>query len=357
MLKYVDTFCGIGGFSLAIANVTNGTAKRVLAIDFDPKVVETFKNNFEEDCLGDIRKLEVESVPDHDILFGGFSCQPFSRNGKWYNKNNRTIGEDEDRDNLFLELVRILNGKKPKYFLFENVKGLISMKNRDGTLYFDTIKENLIGCGYNLYTQVLDAADYGLPQQRERIFFVGIRNDLDQSFEFPNPIKRKSCIADILESNVDQKYFLSNLWKNRIINGNAKEENVGKKNHDFPKGSNRYEVLKSIYDKAVKPIYPTFQIESVAILYGDTPSGLPRQQDKIYSIMGIAPTIATFSTPAIDSNEGLRQLTPRECMRLQGFPDSYKMHPKDALAYKQAGNAVAVPVVEAILRNLLKEIE
>lgn len=352
MIKYCDTFCGLGGFSLAMHQTFGKDANCVWAIDFDKNPAETFKANFGIECLGNIREAKTQDIPDHDIILGGFPCQAFSRNGRWYNHNNKTIGDDE-RDNLFLELVRILDAKKPKYFIFENVKGLLSMKNGDGTLYFETIKDTLISCGYKIHVKLLDAADYGVAQQRERVFFVGIRNDIDQTFEFPKPIPRTLSISDVLETNVPSKYFLKNLWKNRKINLNCKPENAHKVNHSFQAGHSRHEVIKHLYDIAVKPPVKTGKIESIAILYGDTPSGMPRQQDKIYSVNGIAPTIATFSTPAIDSPQGLRQLTPRECARLQGIPDAHILPKKDSLAYKQIGNAVAVPVIAAIIKNLV----
>jgi len=355
MVRYVDTFSGIGGFSLGIHSVLGDEAKCVLAIDYDKNVSETFFNNFGINSYGNIRELEVQNIPDHDIIFGGFPCQPFSRNGKWFNKNDKTIGEQEERDNLFLELVRILVAKKPKYFVFENVKGLLSMKNMDGSSCFDTIVQNLNEAGYDVHTKLLDAVDFGVPQQRERIFFVGIRSDLKQEFKFPTPSPiGPQSIEDILEKKVSDKYLISNLWKKRTILGGGPNSGPGKKNHDFPNGHSRYEVIKWLYeDNSKKPTQPTGKIESVAILYGDTPSGLPRQQDKIYSVNGISPTIATFSTPAVDSKQGLRQLTPRECARLQGFPETYIFPQKDAVAYKQIGNAVAVPVIAAIVKQLL----
>lgn len=354
MLKYCDAFCGLGGFSLAVHSVLGENAQCVWAIDHDKNVSSTFFNNFGIKCHGDIREVDHQNIPDHDLLCGGFPCQPFSRNGKWFNHNDKIVGEQENRDNLFLELVKILNFKKPKLFLFENVKGLLSMKNVDGSLYFDTILTNLKCSGYRVFTNVIDAADYGVPQQRERIFFVGIRNDIKDNFVFPIKIPKTSCISDILENNVSEKYLLKILWENRKIKLGFKPENANKVNHPFPKNYSRYETIKYLYDKAIKPIKKTSKIESVAILYGDTPSGLPRQQDKIYSVYGISPTIATFSTPCIDSLQGLRQLTPRECARLQGIPENYILPIRDNLAYKQIGNAVTVPVISYILKELVK---
>jgi len=353
-MKYIDTFSGLGGFSLAIKEVVGKSAICALAIDFDKNVCQTFKTNFGIESYGNIRDLKNEDIPDHDIIFGGFPCQPFSRNGKWFNKNDKTLGNEEERGNLFLELVRILVSKKPKYFLFENVKGLLSMNNMDGSSCFDTIVDNLQCAGYDVHTKILDAADFGVPQQRERIFFVGIRSDLEQSFRFPEPFLSNLSIEDILEDKVPEKYFIANLWKKRIIKAGGPISGRGKTNHGFPKGHSRYEVIKWLYDNnSKKPTKKTGKIESVAILYGDTPSGLPRQQDKIYSIKGISPTIATFSTPAVDSPQGIRQLTPRECARLQGFPENYIFPSKDAVAYKQIGNSVAVPVIVALVKQIL----
>lgn len=349
-MRYCDTFCGIGGFTQALKRVVGESAELVWAIDFDKNVSKTFKDNYGIDPLGNIREADKALVPEHDILFGGFPCQPFSRNGKWYN-DGKVVGDSETRDNLFLELVKILDLKKPKYFVFENVKGLLSMRNGDGTLYLDTILSSLKSVGYKVNYKVLNSSDFGLPQQRKRVFFVGIRNDIDQEFEFPKPIKLEKCIKDILEDSTPEKLSIANYWKNRKLT----IQRPDKKNHSFNKGDRRLDAILEIYRNSIKPSSPTKKIESVAILYGETPSGLPRQQDKIYSIYGISPTIATFSTPVIDDPNGFRVLSPRECARLQGFPDSFKLNSNKIVAYKQVGNSVSINVVEAILRELLKK--
>lgn len=346
-------FCGLGGFSIAMHQI-DPDAICVSASDIDPQARHTFKTNFGVEPQGDITTIDPDSIPDHDILFGGFPCQPFSRNGRHYNHHNQTVIGDT-RANLFLNLVSILSVKQPKYFVFENVKGLLSMKNEDGTLYFETIVDNLQAVGYRVSTQVLDAARFAVPQQRQRVFFVGIRSDIDQRFGFPTGSDPRLGIRDILVSNVDSKYLLTNLWRRRLVTRNPNA--VKSANHGFPAGTPRLQVLKSIYDSNVKPTDITGQIESVAILYGETPSGLPRQQDKIYSILGISPTIATFSTPAVaitDDPTTWRQLTPRECARLQAIPDSFILPKTDAVAYKQIGNAICVNVVKAILDSLMK---
>lgn len=345
-IKYCDVFSGLGGFSLAIRAV-DPEAECVFASEIDKNARAVFHANFGIEPYGDITKIDPANIPEHDVLFGGFPCQPFSRNGRHYNFNNRTVIGDS-RANLFLNLIAILHVKQPKYFVFENVKGLTKMKNEDGSLYMNTILDHIRAAGYNCQHKVLDAADYGVPQQRARIFFVGTRADLSDTFEFPKPEPRSASLFNILEHEVHDKYFLHNLWKKRTVK---------KTNSNLPAGTLRLDVLKAIYDNNQnKPTQRTSSIESVAIIYGETPSGLPRQQDKIYSPFGISPTIATFSTPCIaiqDDSATWRQLTPRECTRLQGIPDSFKLAESDAVAYKQIGNAINVTVVSKLLLNLL----
>jgi DNA (cytosine-5)-methyltransferase 1 len=349
----------MGGFSQAMKEVFGRKAKCVWAMDNDLNAAEYFQKNFGLECFGDIRSVvDPGTIPDHDILFGGFPCQPFSRNGKWYNKNNKIVGEGEDRDNLFLELVKILEAKKPKYFMFENVPGLAEMTNKDGSKVLDTIVENLEGCGYTVDHNILNASSFGVPQQRKRIIFVGRRGN-HRGFVWPLPTTTGiPAIEDILERKVvDSKYFLESLWKNRKIR--LHKDGCHKVNHKIPYGGSRYQAIEEIYEterkKGKHPTGRTGKIESVAILYGDTPSGLPRQQDKIYPVLGLAPTIATFSTPCVDTKEGFRQLTPRECLQLQGFPLSFKLPRRDTDAYKLIGNAVCVKMIVAVLKKLVEE--
>jgi DNA (cytosine-5)-methyltransferase 1 len=354
MISYVDAFSGIGGFHLGVERALGGQAGCVMAIDHDPKAASTYHRNFGISSLADIRKVEGREIPDHEVLFGGFPCQPFSKNGRWFLKNGKTVGDSEDRDNLFLELVRILYAKRPDYFVFENVSGLTLMRNKDGTSVLDTIVQNLKQAGYSVHYRVLDAADFGVPQQRKRIFFVGIREGLRDMFGWPVPsYSVHPAIQDILQPNLgDPKYLLKNLWRNRTVLLGARP-GAHQANHPFHRGTPRYDAIEWLYDtNQGKPRTRTGQIEPVAILYGDTPSGLPRQQDKVYSVLGISPTVPTFSTPAVDAPEGLRMLTPRECARLQGFPDSYELPASDAVAYKQIGNSVCVPVVAAVVSAL-----
>lgn len=341
----VDAFSGIGGFHYGAKLAASKVGFEIecsMAIEKDFDAATNYELNHLIKPFGDINDLTPSSVPDHDLLTGGFPCQPFSRNGKYYNKNNRTLGENEERGNLFLRLADILLAKKPKFFIFENVNGLLSMKNYDGSKAFDAIVHILTECGYSISWQILDSKDFGVPQQRKRVYIVGIRSDLNFTYRFVSPNIRTVPLLDITELSVDSYFLLENRWKNL-------------KNHRIP--GTRFEALKAAYEsgKWAKPLSFVNEVYPVAIIYGDTPSGGPRQQDKLYSYMGISPTIATFelTAPAFDFNSGWRKLTPRECYRLQGFSDSHKIPKSHIIAYRQAGNAVTVNVVAWVIENLL----
>ncbi len=337
-LRFLDTFAGVGGFHLGIKSVIPD-AICVGAVEFDKTCQATYRQNFSITPMGDITTLDLASLPEHDLLTGGFPCQTFSRNGKFYNKNNKTLGED-GRSNLFLYLVSILKIKQPKYFVFENVKEIATIKLPDGSLFIDTLLLELRGAGYTVRYDILCPTMFGVPQQRKRMFFVGTRADLPDVFRFPLGEAPSVCISDVLDPTVPSKYLLSHLWRKR-------------NNIKLP--GTRLEQLEAAYKSGVwaTPVAPTMKISPLAIIYGDTPSGLPRQQDKLYSVMGVCPTLATFSTPAVDAPGGWRLLTPRECFRLQSFPETYIIPPKDAAGYKQSGNAVNVKVVSKVIESLI----
>lgn len=351
MIRYSDMFAGIGGFALGLRQAFGEhMIKHACGCDIDKDAAVTYRNNLGHNVLGDISQTRMENLPDFDIVFGGFPCQPFSRNGMHYNKGRLGEGKQslmiqdptEKRDELYTYLVKLLRAKRPPRFLFENVKGLQTIMDKSGDSYFDTIKAAFEGEGYSVYTKVLDTADFGLPQQRKRLFFVGFRDDLNiKSFDWPAEIPRTSRIADILEESVPDKYLLANLWRKRVCKRIMDEQGRPKK---------RLQALADAFDRTIVP--ERGKVVPLSIIYGDTPSNGPRQMDKLYSIQGISPTIATFSTPAIDAPQGWRILTPRECANLQGFPSSFKLPASDAKAYKQVGNAVSVAVVAAIVRRM-----
>jgi DNA (cytosine-5)-methyltransferase 1 len=350
-IRYSDMFAGIGGFALGLRQAFGeNKVEHACGYDNDRDAAATYLANFGHDVFGDISNTDMGGLPDFDIVFGGFPCQPFSRNGMHYNSGRLGEGKRslmvhdpaEKRDKLYTHLVALLRAKRPLRFLFENVKGLKRIMDRSGRPYFDTIKAAFADEGYSVYHNMLDTADFGLPQQRKRLFFVGFREDLGiGSFDWPKPIHRTSRIADILEAPVPDRYLLSNLWRRRVCR--RLKDNQGR-----PKM--RLQALRDSFDGTIVP--EIGKVVPLAIIYGDTPSGGPRQMDKLYSIQGISPTIATFSTPAVDSPQGWRILTPRECADLQGFPPSFRLPVSDAKAYRQIGNAVSVAVVVAIVRRM-----
>jgi len=347
-VRIVDAFAGIGGIRLAFESAaarSGVSCECASAIEFDKDSRKTYAANFgHEPQYSDITAIgDMSVVPDHDVLLGGFPCQVFSRNGKFYNKNDRTLGDD-DRKNLVTHLFRILAAKRPRAFLFENVKEMLTIRNGDGTSFFGMIEANVKELGYHMSHRVLDAKDYGLPQQRRRVYMVGFRDEGEwMGFHFPDFRRKATCVRDVLQAGVGDKYLLERLWARR-------------KNVRLP--GMRLDALREAYaspkwerERAIRR--PTNEILPVAIVYGDTPSGLPRQQDKLYSTWGVSPTIATFSTPPFDVDGRWRLLTPRECARLQGLPDSFVLPDNDTLAYHQVGNGVAINVVAAICGGML----
>lgn len=377
MIRFVDAFAGVGGlryaFSLGIKEAGEQSSC-VSAIEFDNNSRDTYALNFGNiPEFNDITKIcDMSAIPDHDVLLGGFPCQVFSRNGKFYNKNDRTLGDD-DRKNLVTYLFKILRVKKPFAFLFENVKELLTIKNMDGSSFFQTICDAVSSLGYHMKHSVLDAKDFGLPQQRKRVYMVGFSSITHcDNFSFPEgydsglfercECKLPVCVGDILQKDVDDSYLLENLWRSRQ-NLLLKNQDIrGKYLHLYggnKRVASRLEALKLAYasgtwryEQSIDK--PTESILPVAIIYGDTPSGLPRQQDKLYSIWGVSPTIATFSTPPFNVYGNWRILTPRECARLQGLPDHFLLPENDILAYHQVGNGIAVNVVKAIASQMAK---
>lgn len=187
--NFIDLFSGIGGFHLALNSFG---AKCVFASEWDKYAAETYLENFNLKPFGDITKIDEKLIPNHDILCGGFPCQAFSISGK-------QKGFDDTRGTLFFDIARIINHHQPKVVFLENVKNLT--KHENGKT-FKTIINTLENLNYSVYTKVLNASNFGLPQNRERIYFVCFRNDIDSSkFSFPKPSNQQICINDILENS------------------------------------------------------------------------------------------------------------------------------------------------------------
>jgi DNA (cytosine-5)-methyltransferase 1 len=292
---YIDLFAGIGGFHQA-ADAFGG--KCVFASEIDSEAKRAYEANYKIIPHGDITKIDASKIPDHDVLLAGFPCQPFSIIGK-------KLGFDDIRGTLFFEIARILKEKKPKIFVLENVKQL-KTHNKGNTL--KTILETLENLDYKVYSEILNALNFGLPQKRERIIIVGF---LDKSvdFSFPNT-KRQGKLEDVLEkeNNIDAKYFAS---KTIVKKRKAKH--------------------KSKYS-------PSIWHENKGGNISSYPYSCALRAGASYNYLLV---------------DGIRRLTPREMLRLQGFPDSFKIICNDSQTRKQAGNAVPVNVIKAVLKEVL----
>lgn len=305
-VKFVDLFSGIGGFRVAMEDVG---AQCIFSCDIDKWANETYFNNFGEWPKGDISKIETSSIPDHDILCAGFPCQPFSIAG-------RRLGFADTRGTLFFEVERILHDKKPRAFILENVRGLL---NHDKGRTFETIKNSLTGLGYNIFYKILNAKDYGLPQNRERVFVVGFKGVSD--FVFPDPVKLEKYVPDLMERKVVD-YEISEKAKLHI------------KRH-----------YKNFLEKQGISEFPTLVTEI-------RPSRCVIRNDGISPCLTAKMGTGGNNIPVIA--EECRKLTERECLRLMGFPENFKIKEGVMQSYKQIGNSVPVPVVRRIAEAVIK---
>lgn len=303
--SFIDLFAGIGGIRLGFESVGG---KCVFSSEFDEDACKTYQANFGEHPSGDITKIDAKEIPDFDILLAGFPCQAFSIIGKKEGFANETCGT------LFFDIERILSEKKPHAFMLENVRNLTA---HDKGKTFKIIRNHLEALGYKVYAKVLNALDYGLPQRRERIIIVGFLNNVD--FEFPKPIPEaeRKKLTDILEKNVDKKYYVSNEIKSSRL-ARIKDKNYSKPyiSHENIAGS----VTPHPYSSALR---------------------------------------AGASANYLLINDE-RRPTERELLRLQGFPDDFKIVVPYGKIRKQTGNSVAVPLIKAIAKNMqdsLKEYE
>jgi DNA (cytosine-5)-methyltransferase 1 len=300
--RFIDLFAGIGGIRLAF-EAQGGEC--VFSSEWDKFAQKTYEANYGELPHGDITQISENDIPAHDVLMGGFPCQPFSHAGL-------KKGFEDIRGTLFFDIARILEKHQPALVLLENVKGF---KNHDKGNTFNVVKNTLEGLGYEVHAQVLNARDFGVPQNRERIYIVGILRSKTSSkaFEFPTPPKVATNLGAILENKVDAKYTISDkLWQGhqrRLAEHQAKGNGFGYSlfNSDSP------------YTSTISARY-----------YKDGSEILIAQKGK-----------------------NPRKLTPKEASRLQGFPETFKIPVSDVQAYKQFGNSVAVPVVKAIAAKMV----
>jgi len=315
-MRFIDLFAGIGGFRLALTHLG---ATCVFSSEWDKYAAQTYLANFAEVVAGDIRQIEAEKLPDHDILCAGFPCQPFSIAG--VSKKN-ALGQkhgfaDEKQGNLFFEIIRIVKYKRPKILFLENVKNL---KGHDCGNTWNVIEMLLRECGYEIFSEIIDAKHY-VPQHRERIFIVAFEKSQFQGIEFRFPApppKRLYELSQLLETTVPENYTLTDKLWNYLFQRRIIQENKG---NGFG-----YGLINPAKDEYTRTLSARYYKDGSEILV-EQPAKNPRR------------------------------LTPRECARLQGFPEDFEIVVSDTQAYRQFGNSVVVPVVTAIYAQLLKTIE
>lgn len=320
---FIDLFAGIGGFRIALQSLGG---KCLFSSEWDTQARKTYQANFGEIPFGDITQEETKKyIPnDFDVLCAGFPCQAFSIAG-------RRGGFEDTRGTLFFEVADIIQRKQPKAFFLENVKGL---RNHDQGKTLATILSVLRDdLGYFVpEPSVINAKDFGVPQNRERVFIVGFRKDLGvSSFEYPEKTNESVTFADVKEKKeVSVKYYLSTQYLQTLVNHKQRHE---KKGNGFG-----YEIIS---DDGI----------ANAIVVG----GMGRERNLVYDHR------LTNFTPetrikGVVNREGIRKMTPREWARLQGFPDTFKIVVADASAYKQFGNSVAIPAIKATAEKIMEKI-
>jgi DNA (cytosine-5)-methyltransferase 1 len=314
-VKYIDLFAGIGGFHQAM---TCFGGDCVFASEWDKEAASTYFANYGIMPAGDITKIDEAIIPPHDLLCGGFPCQAFSISGK-------QKGFDDIRGTLFFDIARIAKHHQPKVLLLENVR---NFAKHDSGRTLKTVVKTLEGLNYHVFYKVLNARHYGLPQNRERIYIVCFRDGLHiNDFKFPAPTNEKTALYQVLEENPTNA---------KII--------------DRP---------DTVFTKTFEPkkdLFGDINLPNKPIQIGYVNKG--GQGERIYSPYGHAITLSAYGGGA-GAKTGLyyvdgkiRKLSPRECARVQGFPDSFQITSTLTQSYKQFGNSVAVNVLSAIIKNI-----
>lgn len=303
--KVVSLFSGAGGLDLGFHKAGFDI---IWANDFDKYAVQTYKRNFKNKIiLDDINNIDFSIIPSADVVIGGFPCQPFSMMGS-------ELGFEDTRGTVFFTVATIINkmidrGEKPKVVVLENVRRLLT---HDGGNTFKVIKHVLEHqLEYKVFYKVLNSSDYGVPQTRNRIFIVGF-DDKGVNFNFPQKLELKQTMQDLLEKNVDEKYFLSDRLLKTILSN----------------GTGNYKAKSEIDLKIARPLCSTMHKMHRAC------------QDNY-----------------VTDNGKVRRLTPREAARLQGFPDDFVIPVSDTQAYRQFGNAVTVNVAESVAKSILEVLD
>ena len=382
LFKFIDLCSGIGGFHTALKDLGG---ECVLAAEIDTYAIETYKKNYDIDSNNNLRDLTKKEMPDYDILCAGFPCQTFSKAGSQQ-------GFEEIRGTIFFDIVRILTETKPKFILLENVRNLVSHNNGNT---WNTIRKTLTEIGYLVPENpfILSPLNFGIPQSRERVFIPCIRKDISkvEKIELEVPIKQDTNIFSILEPTVEEKYNISNYEKYVIKVWEEFKQGITTKTLGFPvwydsfkldKESikdlpqwKQYFILKNIelyetnknfingWEKKfnnlqdLQPTHRKFEwqmgTEYTSIYQGVIqfrPSGIRVKKPDFFPAL-----VAMVHIPII--GKYLRRLTPRECARLQSFPDTFQLSTNEKQAYKQLGNSLNVKVAKYVFENtILKEL-
>ena len=373
MIKVGSDFSGVGAFNQALIRL-GIEYKEVFACDMDKYARQTFIENYGEPEYYPTNVYEREIPKESlDVYMTSPPCQAFSMAGK-------RLGKEDKRGILFFNSYEFIQENKPRFFIFENVKGLLSEDN--GKTFQEWV--NMLGgksvnglpvlfpyeesVPYHLYYKVLNAKEHGVPQNRERVFLIGIRDDKDNTFRFPIEEHLTKRLKDVLEDNVEEKYFLSEKMINGFLkhNDNHNEKGTGvifkPKNNDDIDNCLRANAALCATDNSIKVGYINQDTQASALYsnVGDyrTDEGFRWRQD------GNSPCLMasmrdkwsekfTAQNPPITTNSyKIRRLTPRECFRLMDFPDTFTWSCSDSQAYKQAGNSIVVNVLYKILKNL-----
>ena len=382
LFKFIDLCSGIGGFHTALKDLGG---ECVLAAEIDTYAIETYKKNYDIDSNNNLRNLTKKEIPAYDILCAGFPCQTFSKAGSQQ-------GFEEIRGTIFFDIVRILTETKPKFILLENVRNLVSHNNGNT---WNTIRKTLTEIGYLVPENpfILSPLNFGIPQSRERVFIPCIRKDISkvEKIELEVPIKQDTNIFSILEPTVEEKYNISNYEKYVIKVWEEFKQGITTKTLGFPvwydsfkldKESikdlpqwKQYFILKNIelyetnknfingWEKKfnnlqdLQPTHRKFEwqmgTEYTSIYQGVIqfrPSGIRVKKPDFFPAL-----VAMVHIPII--GKYLRRLTPRECARLQSFPDTFQLSTNEKQAYKQLGNSLNVKVAKYVFENtILKEL-
>jgi DNA (cytosine-5)-methyltransferase 1 len=312
MIRFIDLFAGIGGFRLAFESLG---ADCVFSAEIDKHACATYEKNFQENPYCDVATLDANTIPDFDILCAGFPCQPFSLAG-------HRKGFQDTRGTLFFDIQRILETKQPQAFILENVKGLVNHdKGKTLQVILETLEKKL---KYKVFHKVLNSKDYGVPQNRERIYIIGFK-DHNADFTFPLPIDEKVDLSSIIDTNLENTN-ISDLAKQNILTHlkqHKKYEEIKEKEFLLA-----YEIRKSRC---------TFRFDDIS----------PCLTAKMGTGGNNVPIFV----------QEMRKFTTRECLRIQGFPENFKIAPNTAQSYKQIGNSVSVPLIKLLAKKIVLNIE